>query len=474
MNGKRALVVTIAALLLGACAELPQNEGFDAMAGRVQQQTGQVPRWQRGEEDAREIREQVQALLRQALTADSVVAIGLLNNRELQMRFEELDIAFSALRDAARLPNPVIGAGQRRGDDFSTTDLGIEFNVTALIWRAPLLRMQNETLKRTQADVADAVMTKAMQLRGAFYTWQAAEQKAEMTQTIASATAAAAQLSARQYQAGNTPRRERARQQAFHAESLLAADQARLRAAAAREQLNRLMSLWGEDTQWQAQTHLPEAPAALPALAQPERIALQNSPAIAAAKANLTFYAQALDLTRSSRFLNLATVGVDYEKQTGEPREIGPSLSLELPVFNSGDARVQRQAAQYRQAEQHLYQLAVDTRSLARESWWRWQATHAVALHYRRQILPLYQDIVEETQKRYNGMLDDIYTLLADRRAQVGAGGAYIDALRDFWIAQAQLEHALGTALNAENRANHFTQDAASENPATAASHEGH
>jgi len=468
----RAPSFTVLALaaLLGGCAHIPEDHGFDAVAERVREQTGQETFWQRSEQDAQQAREQVRALLQQPLTADSAVAIGLLNNRELQMRFEELDIAVSALRETARLPNPVLSGSRRRGDGFSTTDLGIEFNITALIWRAPLLQMQSETLRRTQAEVADAVLGKAMAIRSAFYGWQAAEQKAEMTRTVADATEAAAQLAQRQYQAGTLSRRERARRQVFHAETLFAADQARLAAASAREHLNRLLALWGTDTQWRAEPRLAEAPATLPAFEQPERIALRNSAALAAAQANLTVYAQALDLTRSSRFLNLVTVGADYEKQTGEPREFGPSLSLELPIFNRGDARIQRQAALYRQAEQHLYQLAVDIRSNARESWWRWQATHDAALHYRRHILPLYQDILEETQKHYNGMLDDVYTLLADRRAQIGAGGDYIDALRDFWIAQAQLEHALGTRLANAQPAPH-SSDSIEASPSTHGAH---
>lgn len=463
MNAARPLSAVIVALALGACAELPRNSGFDALAQRVQQQTGQNVRWQRSEQEAQAIREQVRTLLQQPLDADSAVAIGLLNNRELQTRFDELDIAVSGLRDADRFPNPVLSAGRRSGDGLTTTDLGIEFNITALIWRSPLLKLQGENVRRAQAQAAAAVMAKAMELRVAFYTWQAAQQKAEMAQTVAAATEAAAQLADRQFRAGTASLRDRARQQALHAESLLGADQARLQAAGAREQLNRLMALWGAQTEWRAAARLSEPPSTLPDVEQPEAVAIRNSAALDAARANLTVYAQALDLTRSSRFLNLVSLGVDYEKKTGEGSELGPSLSLELPIFNSGDARVQRQAALYRQAEQQLYQLAVDTRSEARESRWRWQAAHGVALHYRQRILPLYQTILEETQKHYNGMLDDVYTLLADRRAQIVAGGAYIDALRDFWIAQAQFEHALGTRLGAAR------QPAAPIEPAAAA-----
>jgi len=44
---------------------------------------------------------------------------------------------------------------------------------------------------------------------------------------------------------------------------------------------------------------------------------------------------------------------------------------------------------------------------------------------------------------RYNGMLIGVFELLADARAQIASVNAAIDALRDFWIAQADLDMAL-------------------------------
>jgi outer membrane protein TolC len=44
---------------------------------------------------------------------------------------------------------------------------------------------------------------------------------------------------------------------------------------------------------------------------------------------------------------------------------------------------------------------------------------------------------------RYNGMLASVFELLADAREQVAAVSAYIDALSRFWLADADLQHAL-------------------------------
>ena len=48
-----------------------------------------------------------------------------------------------------------------------------------------------------------------------------------------------------------------------------------------------------------------------------------------------------------------------------------------------------------------------------------------------------------ENQLRYNGMLISVFELLADARSQITSVNGYIDALRDYWIAQADLDMAL-------------------------------
>ena len=56
------------------------------------------------------------------------------------------------------------------------------------------------------------------------------------------------------------------------------------------------------------------------------------------------------------------------------------------------------------------------------------------------QVLPLRQIIAEEGQLHYNGMIIDVFELLADARARVAANATAIEARRDFWIANSDLQ----------------------------------
>ena len=46
---------------------------------------------------------------------------------------------------------------------------------------------------------------------------------------------------------------------------------------------------------------------------------------------------------------------------------------------------------------------------------------------------------------RYNGMLSSVFELLADARDAVASVNGYLEAQRDFWIAEADLQMALTT-----------------------------
>ena len=131
----------------------------------------------------------------------------------------------------------------------------------------------------------------------------------------------------------------------------------------------------------------------------------------------------------------------------GETKARGYELSLEIPLFDWGGTRVARAEATYMQSVNLLAQAALNARSEARESYADYRASYELARHYRDQVVPLRKKLADETLLRYNGMLMSVFELLADAREQSNAVKGYIGALKDYWIAQANLEAALGGRL---------------------------
>ena len=58
----------------------------------------------------------------------------------------------------------------------------------------------------------------------------------------------------------------------------------------------------------------------------------------------------------------------------------------------------------------------------------------------QQQVLKLRQFVYDETVLRYNGMLMNTWELLAESRARALAQVDAINALRDFWLAEADLQ----------------------------------
>ena len=128
---------------------------------------------------------------------------------------------------------------------------------------------------------------------------------------------------------------------------------------------------------------------------------------------------------------------------SGEPRANGYEIEFELPLFDFGSTRMARAEATYMQAVNRTAEVAVNARSEVRESYSAYRTAYDLAKHYRDEVIPLRKRISEENLLRYNGMLISVFELLADSREQVRGVTAYVQALRDFWIADTHLNTAL-------------------------------
>ena len=95
------------------------------------------------------------------------------------------------------------------------------------------------------------------------------------------------------------------------------------------------------------------------------------------------------------------------------------------------------------QAVNRAAETAINACSEVRQAYKGYRSSFDIARHFRDEIVPPKKRISEENQLRYNGMLIGFFELLVDARSQIGSEQGYIDALRDFWIAQVDFDMAL-------------------------------
>ncbi|HEY9028612.1 MAG TPA: RND transporter, partial [Burkholderiaceae bacterium] len=90
--------------------------------------------------------------------------------------------------------------------------------------------------------------------------------------------------------------------------------------------------------------------------------------------------------------------------------------------------------------------VAVDARLQVREAYAGYRTAYELARHYRDEVVPLHKRISDENLLRYNGMLIDVFQLLADAREQVASVTACVEATRDYWLAESRLQAAIAGA----------------------------
>jgi cobalt-zinc-cadmium efflux system outer membrane protein len=64
--------------------------------------------------------------------------------------------------------------------------------------------------------------------------------------------------------------------------------------------------------------------------------------------------------------------------------------------------------------------------------------------------LPLRQAVADQALLHYNGMFISLYQLVAVKQGEVEARRGYLEALRDYWKARAELARAVGGGLPVE------------------------
>jgi outer membrane protein TolC len=203
------------------------------------------------------------------------------------------------------------------------------------------------------------------------------------------------------------------------------------------------LGVWGSRTQFRLPERLPDLPSEARDQPDVERVAMSQRLDVLAAKLGAERTARNLGLTKTTRFVNVLELGLVRNSSNEAPRQTGWELGLELPLFDWGGARVARAEAIYMQALQRAAQTAVNARSEVREAYNNYRSAYDIARHHRDEIVPLRKRISEEQQLQYNGMIIGVFELLADARSQISSVNAYIDSLRDFWLAQADLDMAL-------------------------------
>lgn len=445
MKVPRLLVLAVL-VALGGCAGAPLSPKSDEVDTLIASRTGVSPDIARSR-IATDVAHYADSDTPLGVT--DAVRIAFMNNPQLRTAYATLGIAAADVFDASRLSNPSLSLGAL---DSNTS--GAVLRLTAVLVQnftdALLLPARRElatgTAQQRAFDVAADLWQLAQDVSAAHTMAVGARQRAALRALRVRATGLSAELARRYFAAGNINRLELTLAEAAVSEAELDAAMATADADAARIRLQQLLGLHGtQQLQLPAGLLLPvaaeDALAPLQALAMNERLDLK------AAAAAIAVGETALDMSRRYRYLGAVEGGIEFERESDGSRLVGPTLNLELPLFNQGQGRIARASADLarRTAGVDVLALAIEhdiavahTRVLA--------ARERVDI-FRQRFVPARRNIVLRTQEMQNFQIVSPFESLRAKTAEYDAYDGYINALRDYWLARTALTRAVGTAL---------------------------
>ena len=436
------------AMLLSACQTWSPDGGMSVVAGIAGGDLNKEVAALRSPEEAEAARTKVKALLRRQLTADAAVQVALLNNRGLQAAYNELGIAEAAMVQASLPPNPIFSLSRVSTPIEVEVERQIVANVLALATLPARADIAADRFHQAQLRAALETLRVAAETRRAYYRAVAARELARFLDQAKSAAETASELAKRLGETGAMNKLDQAREHVFYAEITAQLAAARQRAASERERLIRQMGLWGRDLDFKLPDGLPAPPRRPMALPAIEREAVRRRVDLQMGRIELDALARSYGLTDATRFINLLEVAgisktqreADGARGTGG----GAAVEFQIPIFDGGEVRVRQAELAYQHAVNRLVEKAVNVRSEARDAYRTYRSAYDIAAHYGSEVLPLRQIISEETLLRYNAMMIDVFSLLAEARQRINANVAAIEAQRDFWLASVDLATAVG------------------------------
>lgn len=450
-------------LILGACATAIPGAYTEPKAGflNVSSQTsaaiGKRTAFAQTQSENAELKKQVHGMVhRKTISADTAVQVALLNNKGLQASYANVGLSAAEAWQQATPENPVVsigllGIGAPELGAYRAIESLIRSNILDATTRKQRMAIADAGFRKAQLSAVDDSLSLANQTRQAWISAVSAFETVGYLKRAKATSDAGSELARKLGETGALNKAGQAREQAFNAELAGQLAQARLSAVQAKEDLTKLMGLWGTEVDYFVPNALPSLPRSVGRVSKVEAKALQNRVDLRIAKLGLEAQAKAFGLTDQMRIVSDLEIvgGAELEREVGAGGDIEtgvtPQVELEfaIPIYDTGKARMRKAELMYLQAANVLAESAVNVRSEARIAETSYHSSYKIARHYRDVLVPLRKTVEEEALLSYSGMLTNTFELLTDTREMLGASLEAANAKRDFYVAQANLTAAI-------------------------------
>ena len=356
-------------LILGACATaIPgaytePKAGFSNVSSQTSASIGKRTAFAQTQAENVVLKKQVHGMVhRKTISADTAVQVALLNNKGLQAAYANVGLSAADAWQKSTPENPVVSIGIL---GIGAAELGLyraiegmfATNILDAKTRKQRVALADINFRSAQLGAVNDTLTLANQTRQAWIDTVSAFEAASYLKRAKATSDAGSELARKLGETGALNKAGQAREHAFNAELAGQLAKARLNATRAKEDLTKLMGLWGTEVDYYVPDALPALPRSVGRITNIEGKALRNRLDLQVAKLGLEAQAAAFGLTDQTQLLTdleiIAGFETEREADGGETEtETTPQIELEfaIPIYDTGKARMRKAELMYLQA----------------------------------------------------------------------------------------------------------------------------
>lgn len=436
-----ALVATLAFV---GCTSMPRERGYAETGELIKARLGTAPAAL--SEDPAPI--PTPDIPSEPLGTEQAVRLAFLYNPKVRQQVARLGLGRAELTNALRISNPSFGYSRLkpRGGGGAQITRSLSVVISDLLMLGSRKRFASGELSRLQNSVAAELLNLASEVEVAWFESVSAAQVATMRELVATSAEQSAVLAQRYFDAGNINRLQLEQERAAAAQARIAAVRAGAEALHKRSELASLVGL-PMQAAWLTETQLPAPPASKLTAETLLPLALEQRLDLLAAKQAVSLREDTLGVTRRWRWLGSVELGYEHERELDGEVIRGPTLALELPIFNQGQGAIGRAQAELLEARAELDTLALGVRNDAHLGVQRLTVSREIVEAYRTVLVPSREAIVARSQEQVNFMLIGVFELILAKQQEYDAYQEYLESVRDYWIARAELRRVVGGRL---------------------------
>lgn len=442
------LTLGMAVLLAAGCATPGKRENLDAAARLVSAQVPAALEWRLDAGADRDARQRAEDLLADGLTLEEAIHVAFLASPELQVELEKLEISRAEFLAATAAPNPVLVVGSRQPNGAlssfypdRTISVGVLESVIELLKLPGRRAAARRDLERARHEAANSAVRLAAEVAQSWIDYCAALQLAALREQSAAIRQVAYQNLRAARDAGDDVSDEEVMSQYM---DLLAENadgiRAKLEVARARAELGQRLGItaWRDD--WTVLPGLPALPDTDPVPAAAELAALSRRLDLQAANEAIEARLRVLANQRRFGWLNQLDLGVFREQVTGGTTFTGPTVVMEVPLFDQRFAGLLEADARLRAEYRGLEVLQVSARAEIRRHAAEMSAARQLDEQLEREILPFQR----RRQAAPAGSDPDDQVRMGQRLELLSSEATRIVCLRDYWRARSAMALAAG------------------------------